>query len=132
MIKEDFKHVVFHCPTTKKALEHTLNKFNLGGHNDLKIKELVLWKFIYNEHGVRQYNEETVLKTITSLFLTHFIKTRHTANLLNDLNVDKITDYVVKFLSDLRVSRPTCHISRAISREDRLVLLLESGFSPHP
>ena len=24
-IKEDFKHVVFHCPTTQKALEHTLN-----------------------------------------------------------------------------------------------------------
>ena len=73
-IKEDFKHVVFHCPTTQKALEHTLNKFNLGGYNDLKIKEIILWKFIYNERGVRQYNAETILKTITSLFLAYFLK----------------------------------------------------------
>ena len=130
-IKEDFKHVVFHCPTTQKALEHTLNKFNLGGYNDLKIKEIILWKFIYNEHGVRQYNEETVLKTITSLFLTYFLKMRHTANLISDVNAEKITDYVVKFLSELRVNKPNCHISRVITREEQLLLLLESGFSPH-
>ena len=129
--KEDFKHVIFHCPTTKKALEHTLNKFNLGGTEDLKIKELILWKFIYNENGVRQYNAETILKTITSLFLAFFIKRRHTAHSEAEIDIQKITNDVVMHLTDLHNNKPKSHISRILSLDDQLLLLLESGFSPH-
>merc|ERR1711895_69820 len=99
--KEDFKHVIFHCPKIKKALEHTLNNFNIDGTEALKIKELILWKFIYDEKGVRQYNAETILKTITSLFLAYFIKMRHTANSETEINIQKITNKVVKHLAEL-------------------------------
>ena len=98
---------------------------------DLKIKEIILWKFIYNEKGVRQYNAETILKTITSLFLAYFIEMRHTANLEADINTKKITNDVVKHLTDLHYNKQNCHTSRILSLDDQLLLLLESGFSPH-
>ena len=73
--KEDFKHVAYDYPTTKKGLEETLTHFDIKGKDALTIKELILWKFIRDEKGVRQYNDETILKTITSLFLcTYLIK----------------------------------------------------------
>ena len=132
--KEDFKHVIFHCPTTKKALEHTLNKFNIDGTEALKIKELILWKFIYNENGVRQYNAETILKTITSLFLASYIKKRHTAPTEAELEIHKITNDVVKHLKNLCTNRPKSHITKIIFQDAQLLLLLQSGFSPllHP
>ena len=129
--KEDFKHVIYHCPTTKKALEHTLNNFNIEGTEALKIKELILWKFIYDEKGVRQYNAETILKTITSLFLASYIKMRHTAQNEAELEINKITNDVVKHLKDLCINKPKSHITKIISQNAQLLLLLESGFSPH-
>ena len=126
--KEDFKHVIYHCPTTKKALEHTLKNFNIEGKEALKIKELILWKFIYDEKGVRQYNAETILKTITSLFLASYIKMRHTAQNKAELEINKITNDVVKHLKDLCINKPKTKI---ISQNAQLLLLLESGFSPH-
>merc|ERR1711895_24960 len=129
--KEDFKHVIFHCPTTKKALEHTLHKFNLDGTEALKIKELILWKFIYNENRVRQYNAETILKTITSLFLASYIKKRHTEHTEAELEIHKITNDVVMHLTDLYNNKPKSHITEIIFQDAQLLLLLESGFSPH-
>ena len=78
-IKEDFKHVVYDCPTTKKALEETLINFNINGKEALKAKELILWKFIRDEKGVRQFNDEVILKTFTSLFLCTYFKMKYIA-----------------------------------------------------
>ena len=129
--KEDFKHVIYHCPTTKKALENTLKNFDIEGKDALKIKELILWKFIYDEKGVRKYNAETILKTVTSLFLASYIKLRHTAQNEAELEINKTTIDVIKHLKDLCKNKPKSHITKILSQNAKLLLLLESGFSPH-
>ena len=129
--KEDFKHVIYNCPTTKKALENTLSKFEINGKDALKIKELILWKFIYDEKGVRQYNDETILKTITSLFLATYLKMRYTAQNEAEIKINNITKDIIEHLRDLVKNKPKSHISILLSQNDQLILLLESGFSPH-
>ena len=127
--KEDFKHVIYNCPTTKKALENTLSKFEINGKDTLKIKEL--WKIIYDEKGVRQYNDETILKTITSLFLATYLKMRYTVQNETEIKMNNITKDIIEHLRDLAKNNPKSHISMLLSQNGRLILLLESAFSPH-
>ena len=105
--------------------------FDIKGKDALKIKELILWKFIYGEKGVRKYNDETILKTITSLFLASYLKMRYTAQNEAEIKINKITKDVTEHLRDLVINKPKSHISVLLSQNDQLLLLLESGFSPH-
>ena len=122
---------MYNCPKTKKALENTLSKFEIYGKDALKIKELILWKFIYDEKGVRQYNDETILKTITSLFLATYLKMRYTVQNEAEIKINNITKDIIEQLRDLTKNKPKSHISISLSQNNQLILLLESGFSPH-
>ena len=52
---------------TQKCLETTLANLGQFKIDEIKIKELILWKFINNEYGARDYNKEIIFKTITTL-----------------------------------------------------------------
>ena len=52
---------------------------------------MILWKFIHDEKGVRQYNDETILKTITSLFLATYLKMRYNAQNEAEIKINNIT-----------------------------------------
>ena len=117
-IKEDFKHVIYDCPTTKKALEETLTHFEIKGKDALSIKELILWKFIKDEKGVRQYNDETILKTITSLFLCTYLKMRYIAQNEAEIQNTNITKEIIKTLRDLTKNKPKSQISILLSQNN--------------
>ena len=95
---ESLKHVLYECPDTKKCLELTLGVFGLPKMEEIKIKELILWKFINNEHNTRDYSKEVVFKTITTLFLCEYLKQRYSAATSNDLNAQKIVDNILQHL----------------------------------
>ena len=98
---------------------------------EIKIKELILWKFINNEHNTRDYSKEVVFKTITTLFLCEYLKQRYSAATTNDLNAQQIVDNILKHLKNLNTYKPSCNVMRAIHSESLIMRLLVSGFSPH-
>ena len=57
---------------------------------------------------------------------------RYTAQNEAEIQINKITNDVIKHLKDLVKNKPKSHISVLLSQNDQLLLLLESGFSPHP
>ena len=92
---ESLKHVLYECPDTKKCLELTLGVFGLPKLEEIKIKELILWKFINNEHGAYNYNKEVVFKTITTLFLCAYLKQRFSAATSVVIKADTIFNEVL-------------------------------------
>ena len=56
---------------------------------------------------------------------------RYTAQNEAEIQINKITNDVTKHLKDLVKNKPKSHISVLLSQNDQLLLLLESGFSPH-
>merc|ERR1712208_274513 len=111
---------------TKRCLELTLGDFGLP-----KREELILWKFINNEHGSRDYNKEVVFKTITTLFLCSYLKQRYSAATSNDINAQLIVDNIIQHLNNLNTCKPSCNVMRAIHGESLIARLLVSGFLPH-
>ena len=78
----------------KKVSGKTLGNFGESKIDEIKIKELILWKFINNEHGARDYNKEVVFKTITTLFLCAYLKQRYSAATANDINAELIVNNI--------------------------------------
>ena len=128
---ESLKHVLYECPDTKKCLELTLGVFGLPKVEEIKIKELILWKFINNEHNTRDYNKEVVFKTITTLFLCAYLKQRYSAATSNNINAQLIVDNIIQHLNNLNTCKPSCNVMRAIHGESLIERLLVSGFPPH-
>ena len=56
---------------------------------------------------------------------------RYTAQNEAEIQINKITNDVIKHLKDLAKNKPKSHITVLLSQNDQLLLLLESGFSPH-
>ena len=98
---------------------------------EIKIKELILWKFINNEHNTRDYSKEVVFKTITTLFFCEYLKQRYSAANSADLNAQLVVDNIIKHLKNLNTYKPSCNVMRAIQSESLIMRLLVSGFSPH-
>ena len=92
------KHLLYECPDTKKCLEVTLRGFGQPKMDKVKLKEFILWKFINNEHGTRDYNKEVVFKTITTLFLCAYLKQRYSVATLADIKADIIFNEVLQHL----------------------------------
>ena len=128
---ESLKHVLYDCQDTKKCLELTLGVFGLPKVEEIKIKELILWKFINNEHNTRDYSKEVVFKTITTLFFCEYLKQRYSAANSADLNAQLVVDNIIKHLKNLNTYKPSCNVMRAIQSESLIMRLLVSGFSPH-
>ena len=99
--------------------------------DEIKIKELILWKLINNEHGARDYNKEVVFKTITTLFLCAYLKQRYSAATSADIKADTIFNKVLQHLLNLNTYKPSCHVMRVLKGESLIERLLVSGFSPH-
>ena len=74
----------------QSCLEKTLGNFRQFKIDEIKIKELILWKYINNEHGSRDYNKEVVFKTITTLFLCAYLKLRYSSATLADIKADNV------------------------------------------
>ena len=128
---ESLKHVLYDCQDTKNCLELTLGVFGLPKMEEIKIKELILWKFINNEHNTRDYSKEVVFKTITTLFFCEYLKQRYSAANSADLNAQLVVDNIIKHLKNLNTYKPSCNVMRAIQSESLIMRLLVSGFSPH-
>ena len=56
---------------------------------------------------------------------------RYTAQNEAEIQMNKITNDVTQHLKDLVKNKPKSHMSVLLSQNDQLLLLLESGFSPH-
>ena len=95
---ESLKHVLYECQDTKKCLELTLGVFGLPKIEEIKIKELILWKFINNEHYTRDYNKEVVFKTITTLFLCEYLKMRYSAVNSAELEAQSVVENILKHI----------------------------------
>merc|ERR1712215_424612 len=104
---------IFDSQDTQKCLELTLGVFGLLKLEEIKIKELILWKFINNVHNTRNYNKEVVFKTITTLFLCEYIKQRYSAANSAELNAQLVVDNIIKHLKNLRTYKPSCKEMRA-------------------
>ena len=120
----NLKHVLYECPDTKKFHELTLGVFGLPKIEEIKIKELILWKLINNEHNTRDYNKEVVFKTITTLFLCAYLKQRYSAATSNNLNAQLIVDNIKQHINNLNTSKPSCNVMRAINGECLIERLL--------
>merc|ERR1712105_280733 len=70
---ESLKHVLYECQDPKQCLELTLRVFGLPKTEEIKVKELILWKFMNNEQNTRDYSREVIFKTITTLFLCEYL-----------------------------------------------------------
>ena len=116
---------------TQKCLEKTLENFGQFKIDEIKQKELILWKFINNEHGSRHYKKEIVFKTITTLFLCAYEKQWYSAATSADIKADKIVNEVLQHLQTLNKCKPTCHLMLVLKGESLIERLLGSGFSPH-
>ena len=55
---------------TQKCLETTLANFGQYKIDEIKIKVLILWKFINNEQGARDYNKKVIVTTQLNINLT--------------------------------------------------------------
>ena len=128
---ESLKHVLYECQDTKKCLELTLGVFGLPKMEEIKVKELILWKFINNEHNTRDYSKEVVFKTITTLFFCEYLKMRYSAANSAELEAQLVVDNILKHLKNIHTYKPSCHVMRAIHNESLIMRLLVSGFSPH-
>ena len=128
---ESLKHVLYECQDTKKCLELTLRVFGLPKIEEIKIKELILWKFINNEQNTRNYSKEVVFKTITTLFLCEYLKMRYSAENSAELEAKTVVDNILKQITNIHTYKPLCTIMRAINTEPLIMRLLVSGFSPH-
>ena len=115
----------------KKCLELTLGVFGLPKMEEIKVKELILWKFINNEHNTRDYSKEVVFKTITTLFLCEYLKMRYSAANSAELEAQSVVDNILKHIKNIYTYKPLCTIMRAINTEPLIMRLLVSGFSPH-
>merc|ERR1712120_71672 len=98
---------------------------------EIKIKELILWKFINNEQNTRNYSKEVVFKTITTLFLCEYLKMRYSAENSAELDAKLVVDNILRYLNIIHTNKPLSLIMRAINTEPLIMRLLVSGFSPH-
>merc|ERR1711984_49616 len=130
-LPESLKHVLYECQDTRRCLELTLGVFGLPKIEEMKIKELILWKFINNEHNTRDYNKEVVFKTITTLFLCEYLKMRYSAVNSAELEAQLVVDNILKHIQNIHKYKPSCNVMRAINKEPLIMRLLVSGFSSH-
>merc|ERR1712082_188040 len=128
---ETFKHVLYDCQDTKRCLEMTLRVFGLPKQDEIKVKELILWKFINSEQNTRNYSKEIVFKTITTLFLCEYLKLRYSADNSAEMEAKLVVDNILKHLNIIHTYKPLSSIMRAINTEPLIMRLLVSGFSPH-
>ena len=130
-VPESLKHVLYECQDTRRCLELTLGVFGLPKIEEIKIKELILWKFINNEHDTRDYNKEVVFKTITTLFLCEYLKMRYSAVNSAELEAQSVVENILKHIKNIHLYKPSSKLMRAINSEPLIMRLLVSGFSPH-
>ena len=109
----------------------TLRVFGLPKQDEIKIKELILWKFINSEQNTRNYSKEIVFKTITTLFLCEYLKLRYSADNSAEMEAKLVVDNILKQLNIIHTYKPLSSIMRAINTEPLIMRLLVSGFSPH-
>ena len=131
MEPETLKHVLYDCQDTKKCLEMTLRVFGLPKQDEIKVKELILWKFINSEQNTRNYSKEIVFKTIITLFLCEYLKLRYSADNSAEMEAKLVVDNTLKQLNIIHTYKPLSSIMRAINNEPLIMRLLVSGFSPH-
>merc|ERR1712030_182266 len=124
-------NVNFALKITKKCLEMTLRVFGLPKQDEIKVKELILWKFINSEQNTRNYSKEIVFKTIITLCLCEYLKLRYSADNSAEMEAKLVVDNILKQLNIIHTYKPLSSIMRAINSEPLIMRLLVSVFSPH-